>query len=67
MIEAFSLEVDLRTALDLYLFLKVREEELTGAPSELFESLREFLYDRLSIEEMEHPETLLARLDRDRR
>ena len=58
------MNVDFRSALALYVFLKGREEELTDAPAALFERLRAFLYERLSIEEMERPEELLARLGR---
>jgi len=63
----FVLEADLRTALELFLFLKTREQDLSGAPAELFERLRGFLYEHLSIEEMEQPEAFLDRLGRDRR
>ena len=31
--------------------------------AELYAALRAYLYDRLSIEDMEFPETLLAKLD----
>jgi hypothetical protein len=62
--DGFSLEVDFGSALALYLYLKPREEELSGAPAALLESLRSYLYERLSIEEMERPEELLARLGR---
>jgi hypothetical protein len=62
--DTFSLDVDFRSALALYIFLKAREEELSDAPSALFERLRAFLYERLSIEEMERPEELLARIGR---
>jgi len=61
-VESFSLEIEFRSALALYVYLKQREEDLQGAPAFLFDSLRSYLYERLSIEEMEDAETLLARL-----
>ncbi len=64
--EDFNLEMGFRQALELYLYLKAREEELSGGAAGLFDELRSYLYERLSIEEMEHPELLLARLGRGR-
>ncbi|HRY56038.1 MAG TPA: hypothetical protein P5133_13230 [Spirochaetia bacterium] len=61
--EAFSLDLDLRSALGLYLFLEAKEEELTESPASLLASLKAYLYERLSIEEMERPRDLLASLD----
>jgi hypothetical protein len=59
----FTLQMDLRSALRLYLFLEAREDELAPGAAELYAALRAYLYDRLSIEEMESPGTLLAKLD----
>ncbi len=60
----FIARMDLRAALRLYIFLEEREEELGSGGSELYASLRGYLYERLSIEDMEAPEKLLAKLDR---
>ncbi len=57
-----SLELDLRDALALYIFFHGREEELSGAVVSFSNRIRDYLYERLSIEEMERPEELLARL-----
>ncbi len=59
----FTVRLDLRTALGLYIFLEKREVELGLGSSELYASLRAYLYDRLSIEEMEAPATFLAQLE----
>lgn len=59
----FIVRLGLRPALQLYVFLEAREEELSGGAAELYGSLRSYLYDRLSIEEMESPESLIPRLD----
>jgi hypothetical protein len=66
-IDDFSAHLSLRAALQLYIYLAAREEELVGGPAELYASLRGYLYDRLSIEEMESPETLLSSLDMEER
>ena len=58
----FSLNLGLKDSLELYLFLRRREPELGGASLKLCSALRAFLYDRLSIEEMEDPEAFLMRL-----
>jgi hypothetical protein len=58
----FALRMDLRGALELYLFLEEQEDELDGASEKLFAALRAYLYDHLSIEEMESPRTLLETL-----
>lgn len=60
--DPFSFSLDLRSALGLYLFLQPKEEELSGAPAAVLSSLKSYLYERLSIEEMERPQELLARL-----
>ncbi len=60
----FIARLSLRSALELYLFLEGREEELSGGPAELYATLRLYLYDRLSIEDMESPEAFLSKLDR---
>ncbi len=63
--ERFSFDMNFRDALALYIFFRGREEELAGTASALSDRIRDFLYDRLSIEEMERPEELLSRLDRE--
>ena len=55
--------MDLRAALGLFVFLEAREDELGRGAAELYAALRAYLYERLSIEDMESPETLLAELD----
>jgi len=62
--DRFSLDLDFPDALGLYIFLSGREDELAGAAAGLVGRLRDFLYERLSIEEMECPRELLARLGR---
>jgi hypothetical protein len=64
--DRFTLDLDFPEALGLYIFFRGREEELEGASAALAVRLRDFLYDRLSIEDMEQPEKYLARLARDR-
>ena len=59
----FNARLGIRAALQLYVFLEAREDELTGGAAELYESLRAYLYDRLSIEEMESPEDLIPKLE----
>jgi hypothetical protein len=59
----FAAEMSFREALDLYIFLRAREEELSAGAERLYEALRSFLYERLSIEEMEKPEELLSRIN----
>jgi hypothetical protein len=61
-VEEFAARMNLREALELYLFLEGREAELSGSPAKLLADLRAFLYDRLSIAEMESPAELLGRL-----
>jgi hypothetical protein len=61
-VEDFSPRLGLRDSLELYLFLQLRETELGGASAKLYSALRAYLYERLSIEEMESPELLLRRL-----
>ena len=53
----------LRTA-GLYLFLKSREAELDEHMSNLVSEIEGYLYDRLSIEEMENLEKLYLEKDR---
>jgi hypothetical protein len=60
----FIPRMSLRGALQLYLFLEAREAELEGGVAELYSSLRSYLYERLSIEDMESPAALLAELER---
>jgi hypothetical protein len=59
----FIARMGLRGALQLYLFLARQEDELEGGVVEFCAALRAYLYDHLSIEDMESPETLLAKLD----
>jgi hypothetical protein len=62
----FSPRLSLKGALQLYMFLEAREDELEGGVAALYSALRNYLYERLSIEEMESPGTLLAELDEGR-
>ncbi|HET7838325.1 MAG TPA: hypothetical protein VFL04_01110 [Rectinemataceae bacterium] len=62
----FTVDLDVPDALRLYLFVCGREEELQGPTAAFAERLRAFLYEHLSIEDMEHPKDCLARLTRDR-
>lgn len=62
----FEARLSFKEALQLYLFLQPREGELSGGPDRIQAQLRGFLYDRLSIEEMEDPAALMARLDAQR-
>jgi hypothetical protein len=61
-LDDFVARMDLKAALELYLFLEEREGELEGSSANLRASLLSYLYDRLSIEEMESPKDLLKRL-----
>ena len=56
----------LSDALQIFLFLSSHEEDLRGGVSVFYTTLRTYLYDGLSIENMESPETLLAKLDEHR-
>jgi hypothetical protein len=58
----FFARMDLKGALELYLFLDEREDELGVASGKLLAALRAYLYDNLSIEEMESPRALLETL-----
>jgi hypothetical protein len=60
--EPCSLQLDLQEALALYIFFQEREEELSDPVISFSNRIRDYLYDSLSIEEMERPEKLLARL-----
>jgi hypothetical protein len=60
--EPCSLQLDLQEALALYIFFQEREEELSDPVISFSIRIRDYLYDSLSIEEMERPEKLLARL-----
>ena len=61
----FIARLGFRETLQLYLFLVKREEDIEGGTAELYALLRNYLYDHLSIEDMESPEALLARIDVD--
>jgi|GEM_PF-1543265 len=63
----FEARMDFREALGLYIFLRNREEELSGGTAKLYERLRSYLYGWLSIEDMEKPEELLSRIEKDPR
>lgn len=60
------MELDLHDALVLYIFLHGREEELPNAVASFANRIRDYLYDRLSIEEMERPEEFLLHLKNNR-
>lgn len=60
--EDFESSLGLRDALELYLFFQAREPELPPGAVGLYGRLRAYLYERLSIEEMEAPQALLERL-----
>ncbi len=59
----FAATMDFREALGMYIFLRGSEGELPPGAARLYESLRSYLYGRLSIEEMERPEDLLYRIE----
>ena len=59
----FLARLSVRSALQLYVFLEGREDELSGGPAELYAAIRSYLYDRLSIEELESPHDFLSKLD----
>jgi hypothetical protein len=64
-VDDLTLSLDLKRALALFLLLESRPDEPseTSEPlDEVDEELRSYLYNRLSIEEMEHPDELYARL-----
>jgi len=60
------LHLGLREALQIFLFLSNHDKDLEGGVSVLYSTIRTYLYDGLSIENMESPETLLAKLDEHR-
>jgi hypothetical protein len=60
--ESFLPALGRTDALELYIYLAEREGELCGGPSRLLAQLRAFLYEHLSIEELEDPAGLLARM-----
>ncbi len=61
----FTARMSLKSALKLYLFLEAREEDLEDGAEELYSSLRAYLYDNLSIQDMEKPLILLQKLEED--
>jgi hypothetical protein len=61
-LDDFIARLDLKGALEIYLLLEEREDELGGASARLLSSLRTYLYDHLSIEDMESPRSLLETL-----
>lgn len=60
--EGFEASMELREALELYLFFESCGADLPPSAVSLRDKLRQYLYERLSIEEMEKPEALLGRL-----
>lgn len=62
--DPFNLVIDFKSALELFIFLRDREADISGPSSRLYDGLRSYLYARLSIEEMEEPEALLDSLNR---
>jgi hypothetical protein len=66
-VDDFVARLGMRDSIQLYLFLEKREEQLSGGASALYAMLRSYLYERLSIEEMEFPEAFLSKLDDARR
>lgn len=58
----FTSKISLREALECYIFLQDKEPELPRGALILFGQLQQYLYQRMSIEEMENPERLLSRL-----
>jgi len=61
----FIARMSFKAALKLYLFFEAREEELEEGAEELYSALRAYLYENLSIQDMEQPEALLRRLEKD--
>ena len=59
----FIARLGIRAALQLYIYLEAREEELSGGPAQIYAALRSYLYERLSIEEMESPAAFLSKLE----
>jgi hypothetical protein len=64
--ETFSIEWGLKEALSFYIFLKEKEEGLPQSAAILLDRLRRFLYEHLSIDDMERPEETYTRLCRGR-
>jgi hypothetical protein len=64
--EELSLDLTMREALAFHVFLHEHEEELSEGVAGIAQKIRDYLYDRLSIEDMENPEDLLVRLGEDR-
>ena len=63
MIQAdFSISLDLQGALALFLLVDRRGDRTNPDLDSLDRSLRDYLYERLSIAEMEEPEVLYARM-----
>jgi hypothetical protein len=56
--------LDAGQAVSLFAFLKEREDELTPSIIGIYMKIRDHLYKRLSIDEIERPETFLARIGR---
>ena len=61
----FTARMSLKTALKLYLFFEAREEELGEGVAELYASLRSYLYDNLSVQDLEQPELFLKSPEND--
>ena len=58
----FSLSLDLQGALALFLLVEKRPADANGDLEAIEEALRDYLYERLSIAEMEEPDRLYERM-----
>jgi hypothetical protein len=58
----FSLSLDLQGALALFLLVERRPSGANRDLEELEQALRDYLYERLSIAEMEEPDSLYERM-----
>lgn len=58
----FSLKLDLKGALALFLLVEGQARDANADIDALERALREYLYERLSIAEMEEPGRLYARM-----
>jgi hypothetical protein len=64
-VDDFCARLDIREALRLYMFLEAREDELSEGVDGLYSRLRTYLYENLSIQDLEQPEKFLQKLDMD--
>ena len=58
----FSLSLDLQGALALFLIVERRPQDANRDLEAIEEALRDYLYERLSIAEMEEPDSLYERM-----